>query len=100
MVDVAIRKTVGRRPLKLVLSAQPLTKPSAGMAFDDPVGFADWAEAEVVSPSVHPPVERFHHLLRLQRELGLSGLGADRRTDTQDALLRRYRAQISSSRLR
>ena len=100
VVDVAIRKTLDRRPLKLVLSAQPLTKPPAGMSFDGPIGFADWAEAEVVSPSVHHPVERFHHRFRLQRELGLSGLGADRRTDTQDALVRRYRAQISSSRLR
>jgi len=41
VVDVAIRNTVDRRPLKLVLSAQPLTKPSAGVMFDDPVGFAD-----------------------------------------------------------
>ena len=47
MVDVAIRKTVDRRPLELVLSAQPLTKPPAGMSFDAPVGFADWTEADV-----------------------------------------------------
>lgn len=66
MVDVAIRKTVDGRPLKLVLSAQPLTKPSVGVVFDNPIGFADWAEAEVVSPSGHHPVERFHDLFRLQ----------------------------------
>ena len=58
----------------LVLSAQPLTKPPAGMSFDDPIVFADWAEAEVVSPAGHDPVERLHHLLRRQWELGPFGL--------------------------
>ena len=76
-----------RWPVNLVFSAQPLTKPAAGMSFDLPIGFADWAETEVVSPSVHHPVERYYYVLWLQRELGPSGLGADRRADTHHAFL-------------
>jgi hypothetical protein len=34
LVDIAIRKTMYRRPVNLVFSAQPLTKPAAGMSFD------------------------------------------------------------------
>ena len=100
LVDIAIRKTVDRRPVNLVFSAQPLTQPPASVSFDRPIGFTDWAEAEVVGPSVHHPVERFYYLLRFQWELIPSGLCTDRRADALYALLRRYRTEIAPARLR
>ena len=87
LVDIAIRKTVDRRPTKLAFPAQPLTEPPASMSFDRPVGFTDWTEAEVVGPSVHHPVERFYNLFRFQREPVPSGLRTDRRADALYALL-------------
>src|SRR5207253_4244567 len=39
-------------PPHFMLDAQPLTQPLAGVLIHRPVGFADWAEAEVVRPSI------------------------------------------------
>src|SRR6516165_6998624 len=81
-----------------MLSAQPLTQPLPGVSLYGPVGFTDWTEAEVVSPPNHHAVERAHHRLLIQQDFVPSGLAADRSTDADHSLLRRYGAQIGPSR--
>src|SRR6266436_815989 len=55
------RKFLGCRPFHLVLGTQPLSQPLTSVSFNSSIGFADWPEIEVVSPSNHHVVEFRYH---------------------------------------
>jgi hypothetical protein len=54
---------LGTGSLPFMFGAQPLAKPSASVSFHYSIGWADRAQAEVVGPSDHFPVELCHYLL-------------------------------------
>src|SRR5260370_33526574 len=94
------RKFLGCRPFHLVLGTQPLSQPLTSVSFNSSIGFADWPEIEVVSPSNHHVVEFRYHGLSIQQSFILSGLHANRLTDALHPFLLGSRAQIGPTRLR
>ena len=64
------------------------------------IGFADWADTEVVRPTYHPAVECLYHSLLFQQGFIPTGFFANRSTDALHPFLRRSRAQIGTPALR
>ncbi len=73
----------------LVLSREPLSKPLRRVRVDRRVGWGDLAQAEVLRPAGHHPVQRSDYLFRGFQPMTSFGLLADLAADALDARLAR-----------
>src|ERR1700680_908223 len=99
LIEIAVGVACDAPPLELVLAAQPLAKPAGGVAIHAPVGFADRSQIEVVRPSHQLAVELGDLLVWFEQLSASTRLFADLPAEPFQALSRRARAQIGSSRL-
>jgi hypothetical protein len=83
---------LGTSSLPSMFGAQPLAKPSARVSFHGSIGFPDGAQAEVVGPSDHLPVELCDYLLEGLLSFVSSSRFANRLTDALHPFLGRGRA--------
>jgi len=92
VVEDLVGVPLGTSSLSSMFGAQPLAKPSASVSFHCSIGFPDRAQAEVVGPSDHLPVELCDYLLEGLLSFVASSRFANRLTDALHPFLGRGRA--------
>src|ERR1700730_4497853 len=89
VVQELIGVPFGTGSLPFMFGAQPLAKPAASVSFYCAIGFSDRAQAEVVGPSDHLPVELCDYLLESLLSFVSSSRFANRLTDALHPFLGR-----------
>jgi len=92
VVQELVRVPLGTCALPFMFGAQPLAKPSASVSFHCSIGWTDRAQAEVVGPPDHLPVELCDYLLDGLLSFASSSRFANRLTDALHPFLGRGRA--------
>ena len=92
VVQELVRVPLGTCSFPLMFGTQPLAKPAASVSFHCSIGFSDRAQAEVVGPSDHLPVELCDYLLEGLLSFVSSSRFANRLTDALHPFLGRGRA--------
>src|SRR5438270_683517 len=100
IVHGGVRKLLNRHPLRVMFGTQPPSQPFASVTLHRSIGFTDWAQAKVVGPPNHHPIESRNYSFLVQLGFTPAGFLADRSTDALHPFLRRSRAQIGPARFR
>jgi hypothetical protein len=92
VVQELVGVPLGACSLPFMFGAQPLAKPAASVSLHCAIGFSDRAQAEVVGPSDHLPVELCDYLLEGLLSFVSSSCFANHLTDALHPFLGRGRA--------